>query len=294
MIWKGLGVLLGAAGTVALGVFALAWFTIPDEPTFSDGLAEATEGNDGSLDFVPTAIGGQLTVTGAREGTIVLDQMANGPSFGLRNSKTRVFFQGGPLAVSQLDHDGLSFFLDPEECQFTVGEHNEEAGLTAVQISCPELVDIRGNGTLTVEGLLALPADLVLAEEIPDTGGVLTVDGEEWAVVAPMLMIGDRPAIAGDSENGLWLSDSAYTRGVFLAHDEESDTLVLTSVITEGETHEIESGSCAIDDEVLMVLNPEARLMELTISCDGIEVPGMGSVAIKGTVIYDKIYLTEG
>src|SRR5690606_37802010 len=133
---------------VAFGVFGLALLTNPDEPVFSDGLAEATEGNDGSLDFVPTALGGQLTVTGAREGTIVLDHMANGPSFGLGNSKTRIFFQGGPLAVTQLDHDGLSFFLEPEECQFTVSQSNEQAGLAAVAVSCPQLVDIRGNGTV--------------------------------------------------------------------------------------------------------------------------------------------------
>lgn len=287
--------LLGAAGIVALAVLGLARLTIPDDPTFIDGLSDAAAGDDGSPDFMPTAIGGQLEVSGAREATITLDQVANGPSFGLRNSKTRIFFQGGPLTVSQFEYDGLSFFPDPEECQFADGEHNEDTGLAAAQVSCPELTDIRGNGTLTVEGVVVLPADLVLALEIPETGGVLTVGNEQWEAVQPMLMLGGLGSISvGDSGNGLWLGDFEHTKGVFLEHDEDSGTLSLSSMIHDGEIHEIASASCTIDGQELMVLNPEARLIELTIFCEAVEVPGLGTVLIEGTVIYDEIYVLEG
>jgi hypothetical protein len=69
MIWNGLGVLLGSAGVIVAGVVGLVWL-VPDDPAFSEGFGDASEGSDGNIDFVPTAIGEELQVTGAREGSI--------------------------------------------------------------------------------------------------------------------------------------------------------------------------------------------------------------------------------
>ena len=65
MIWKGLGIFLGSAGFIVAGVIGLALWLVPNEPAFSEGFADASEGAHGTLDFVPTAIGGELEVTGA-------------------------------------------------------------------------------------------------------------------------------------------------------------------------------------------------------------------------------------
>ena len=149
MIWKSLGVLLGAVTLIILGVVGLARVTVPDEPNFAEGLEEGGTDADTFLETLPIAVGGQLELSGAKEGTVVVDQNVNGPSYGLGNSKTRIFFEGSPLSVSQMSHDGLTFFPEPEDCEFTTGVQNEETGITAVKMCCPELVDIRGNGTLS-------------------------------------------------------------------------------------------------------------------------------------------------
>lgn len=162
---------MGAAALVVVGVVGLARLTVPDEPSFGEALDEAGEDGEIGTDFVPDVVGGRLTVTGAREATLDLEPKGNGPNFGLGSSKTQLYLQGGPLEITQMDHDGLSFFPDPDDCVFTIGERNEVAGLVAVMVSCPELTDIRGNGTLAVEGHLALPADIAIAVELPQTGG---------------------------------------------------------------------------------------------------------------------------
>jgi hypothetical protein len=294
LIWKSLGVLLGAVTLIILGVVGLARVTVPDEPNFAEGLEEGGTDADTFLETLPIAVGGQLELSGAKEGTVVVDQNVNGPSYGLGNSKTRIFFEGSPLSVSQMSHDGLTFFPEPEDCEFTTGVQNEETGITAVKMSCPELVDIRGNGTLTVEGYLALPASLVLAEEIPDTGGVLTVGKEEWGVTLPMLMIvGFGGFSIEGSENGLWLGDSEYVRGVFLEHNADLDTLTPHSVIYDGRIHEIADGACITQEEVVMILSPEAEMRALTLSCQDVEIPGMGAVGIEGTVVYDRVVIIE-
>ena len=112
-IWKGLAVLPGVAGVVVLGVQALALITVPDEPSFAEALDDAGVGDDGSVPFVPTAIGGESVVTGAREGTITLEQQVDGPTFGLGSGDAWVFFESGPLVISQMSYDGLAFFPDP-------------------------------------------------------------------------------------------------------------------------------------------------------------------------------------
>lgn len=286
---------MGAAALVVVGVVGLARLTVPDEPSFGEALDEAGEDGEIGTDFVPDVVGGRLTVTGAREATLDLEPKGNGPNFGLGSSKTQLYLQGGPLEITQMDHDGLSFFPDPDDCVFTIGERNEVAGLVAVMVSCPELTDIRGNGTLAVEGHLALPADIAIAVELPQTGGTVTVGETTWQIFDPILFVGDHPVVvAGDDDAGLWLTEEDHLHGLFLEHVAETDTLRLDKVSLEGVVHEVGPASCVVEDEEIMVANPQARLMELTLSCEGVEVPGLGPVPIEGTVVYTKVYGMDG
>ena len=291
MIWKGLGVLGLAAASVTGVVIGLAFLIVPDEPTFAEGFEESV---DTPEDFVPSAIGGVLQVTGAREGTIDLDRQIGGPSFGLGDAQARVFFTSDPLAIDQMSYDGLAFFPEPEDCEFTEGEHNKEAGLVAVHINCPDLVDIRDNGSITLEGFAALPADLVIELDLPETGGVITVGDEEWEIVDPLLFIGPRfqGQGGGAADLGLSLRPTDLDRGLFLAYDMDADRLIPATIFYDETVTEM-TGSCTLTDVEVMILNPQTQFRELTIDCENVDVPDLGTVEITGTVVYEKIYFVE-
>jgi hypothetical protein len=290
LIWKSVGVLLGAVALIVLGVVGLARLTVPDEPTFAEGLEEGD--GEGFLDVAPIAIGGQLEVSGAREGTIVIDQNVNGPSYGLGNSKTRIFFEGSPLTVSQMSHDGLSFFPEPEECEFTTGAQNEGTGITAVQISCPELVDIRGNGTLAVEGYLALPTGVVMALDVPDSGGALMVGDEEWVIPPDVILFVGEAFFGG--EPGFQLTEENLAGSMFIGHDPASDTLFVRGMANpDGELTEVPPDACTVSQERVMVVSPDMEAFAVGISCEEIEVPGMGLVPVEGSVVLHKIQVAD-
>lgn len=291
MIWKGLGILAASAVLVVLGVVGLARFTIPDAPTFSEGLEEAGESADGGLDFVPTAPGGELEITGATSETVTLDRQVDGPTFGLGNSQTKMFFESDPLAIGQMSHGGLAFFPEPGDCSFTEGGHNEDTGLIAVKVSCAELVDIRDNGSITLEGILALPADLVITVDMPDTGGTITVGNEEWEIVDPVLVVA--PSSLDDDMTAVAfpLQSEDPPRTIHLSYDATADRIILTgfSVAQEG-FQELAAGACTITDETLTVVNPEAEIRQLTIECVGVDIPDVGPVDLEGSVIYQILF----
>lgn len=291
MIWKGFGVLAGTALVVVLMVVGLALLIVPDEPTFSEGLEEAAESDDGTVDFSPTAPGGQLEVTGAAEGTINLERTAHGPTYGLENSDMKIFFESDPLTISQMSYEGLAFFPEPEDCEFTEGEHNEESGLVGVEVSCPELVDIRDNGTITLEGILALPADLVIKVDIPDTGGTITVGDEEWEIVDPVLVVA--PSSLDDDMTAVRfpLESEEPPRTVHLSYDATADRISIVGFsVPREDLRELPTEECDINDETLMAVNPEAEIREVTISCEEVDVPDMGTIDIEGSVVYQILF----
>lgn len=294
MIWKGFGVLAGTAALIVLGVIGLARLVVPDEPTFSEGLEQASESDDGTVDFTPTAPGGRLEVTGAAEGTIHLERTAQGPTYGLENSKTKIFFEPDPLTISQMSYEGLAFFPDPGDCEFTEGEHNEESGLVAVEVSCPELVDIRGNGTISLEGVLALPADLVIEVDTPDTGGTITVGDEEWEIVDPVLFVGRR--FRGDelTEVEFNIFTNNVQKGLNLVYNHDSGQMALIAVHFDQRSQPVDGSGCTLMDEEVMVVNPQTQFRQLTIECEELEVPELGTVTIEGSVVYEKFLVEEG
>lgn len=292
MVWKGLGILFGAAALVVVGVLGLARL-IADVPTFDEGFVAGDDTNGEAGEFVVTAVGARLEISGAREATVTLDRTVSGPSFGIGDSTTRIFFERDPLAVDQMSHDGLAFFPEPEDCELTEGEHNEDVGLIAVEMSCPELTDIRDNGTISVEGQVALPSDLVRELELPDLGGVLTVGGEEWEILDPVLVVG-ASVPDGAGELGLSLNPEEPENGMFLSYDLETGRLFPGTLLYDGTTSDLEGVSCSIRDETIIAVNPAAEINELTLDCADVEIEGLGQVDISGTIVYQKLYMTEG
>lgn len=292
MPWKRL-VVFGLAGVVVIGaVVALARIIIPDEPDFAEGLEDATENPEGTLEFTPSAIGGELQVSGARDGTITLERNISGPSYGLGDAETRIFFEPDPLQITQMSYDGLAFFPEPEDCEFTEGEHNEEAGLAAVRVSCPELVDIRDNGSLTVEGHLALPADMVMELDRPATGGTVTVGETDWELSRdPFLFIGpsdDDPTMSVHSD------DVDATLGLHFVYDTQSDSLSLAAIsYGDRPMSDVSPGACSIGTEQVAVINPQSSIHEMTLRCDSVDVPELGSLPVEGTVVFEKVIFVE-
>ena len=290
MIWRGIGLLVGAAALVVVSVAALALVVVPDEPRFSDAVEEETGVEE---DFVPDALGARLAISGARNDTVVLDDTVGGPTFGLGSSRTRIFFEADPIAIGQMSHDGLAFFPEPDDCEFTPGEHNEGAGLVAVRISCLELVDIRDNGSITLEGVAALPADLVIEIDLPETGGSVTVGDQVWEIVDPLLFIG--PRFRGDPMTAveflLWTRDAR--QGLRFIYNDETGLISFVAVDFDETSHEINSSACSLTDEEVMTLNPQTQFRELNIDCGAVDIGDLGTVEITGSITYQKVYFTE-
>ena len=287
MIWKGLGVLLGSAGVIVAGVVGLALWLVPDEPAFSEGFGDAAEGSDGGLDFVPTAIGGELEVTGAREGSITLERNIEGPGFGLGDARTKIFFEPSPLTITQMSYDGLAFYPEPDDCEFTEGEHNEEIGVAAARVVCPELVDIRDNETISLEGYVALPADVVIERDLPELGGTVAVGEETWEMaeanlgIYPVSHYGDSPEPAYLQ---MWTGD--YLRGMSFEMDRETETLTLVEVYWPEGQSDVPPGACSISTEFLVQVDPNNSLHRLEFACDSVAVRGMGEVPITGSIVF--------
>lgn len=293
MIWKGLGVLAGSAALVILGVWGLARVTVPDVPDFQEVLTTASTTQDGSLEFVPITIGGDLTITGARDGTMTFDGVASGPSYGFDSAKGNIFFETDPLSISQMAYDGLAFFPEPEDCTTTTGGHNEEIGLVAVRIECAELTDIRDNGSITVDGYVALPADMVIELDLPDPGGTVTVGDSTFEPVDPVLFIGPVLEDPGHEPEdiGLWLSsDDLEGPTVFLRYSESSKSLAVARVFYNRGIAEVDPGECDTETVEIEVINPQSSVMEVSFSCDSVEVSSHGAIVVEGDVVFQRAY----
>lgn len=289
MIWKGLGVLGGTAALIVLGVIGLARLTVPDEPTFSEELEAASETGDGGEGFSPTAPGGRIEITGAREATVSFEGDFD-------NSTTQIDFESDPLSIGQMYHDGLTFFPEPDACEFTEGEHNEDAGLVVFEISCEALEDIRDNGTITMEGVVALPAGLVMAQDLPATGGTATVGEEAWEL-SPEAILFVFPDSPGNSDEGPSFSvvsdDIDASLIIVFGYDPESEIVTVASVSYQGEQVEIGSGQCSTESGQLAAINPEHSFHELTFSCDSVQVSSLGEVPIEGTVVFERVLVHD-
>jgi hypothetical protein len=283
VIWKGLGVLLGSAALIVAGIIGLARWIVPDEPDFSEGFATAGTTPEGSLDFVPSAIGGELEVTGARAGNISLEDEVGGPSFGLGNARTRIFFESDPLQITQMSHDGLAFFPEPEDCDFTVGELNEDVGIAAVQVICGELVDIRGNGTISLEGYLALPTDEVIERDLPELGGTVTVGALTWEIADANLGIYPKSVVEPVTLD-MWTGD--YVQGMTFAMERETEALNLAQVYWPQGESEVPAGACSISTELMVQVDADNSIHRLDFSCASVAVRGMGDVPIEGSVVF--------
>lgn len=288
---------LGAAfAGVVMATLALAALIVsgPTGMPQASGAAEPSPGAGdpgGPVGVIP-GLGGELTVSGDREGTFAFNRSADGPGFGLTGGDGRIFFDGRPLAVVQLNLDGLSFFPEPDACTITPGNLRNAIGIGRADLRCDELVDIRGNGEITIRGNLGLPLDLLAVRELPLPGGSVTVGQETWIFTAATLEAWQLATLGGTRAYNLELADEAAGAALNVTFDIETRALTLDNVARDGADANLPEG-CPLGSTELGQLNPRTTVIELSIDCEAVEVPGLGAVPIQGTVIVERLEWPE-
>jgi hypothetical protein len=257
----------------------------PQASDVAGPLPAASVPPDPALTGIP-GLGGDLVVTGDLEGTYTLNRLAEGPGYGIRGSDGRVFFDGSPLSVVQMNLDGLSFFPSPEDCTITAGNLGNAIGVGRAELACDGLTDIRGNGTIDVRGTVGLPLDLLALRTLPVAGGTVTAGAETWTFAAATLEAWQMPLIGGTRSYNMQLVDDEGEGGLFFTFDLETRRLALEGVGRQGTVEVVDPSTCDLATEELGQLNARTTVLELTIDCAAIDVPGLGTVPIGGSVVW--------
>lgn len=295
-----LGMAFVAVVTATLG---LAGVVVPGEPPTAP-VAGANGEPEASATPMPTdagwlGLGGTLAVSGDREGEFRLTRESLQNRYSLTGDDGRISFEGNPIDVAQLSYDGLEFFPDPEDCTVEPLNLDTAIGVGQAELTCIDLEDIRGNGTISLHGQIGLPVDRLAERTLPLTGGSLEVGPETWIIEEAYLFTWQMPAIAGAPQYNLELADrvtenaSPAIAQLNVSYDIESHALTPATVERDGEFATIPEGACRIEREELGRQNPRTTVVELTISCSEVDVPGLGPVPISGTVVVDEVAWPE-
>jgi hypothetical protein len=283
---RSFAVLGGAFGGVVAVTVGLSWLltTGPTGSTPESGSASATAEPGG----IP-GLGGALAVSGDRQGTFHLTRGTGGDPYALVGDQGRITFEGRPPVISQISYEGLEFFPEPDDCPLTPSNNANRIGIGFAELRCENLSDIRGNGTITLSGEVGLPLDMVAETNLPESGGSLTVGDETWEFAEATLIGYQRPAIAGRTEYNMELEDEDRDASVNFTYDYVSHRLTLASLVRGGEENDVPADRCELLVADVGRPNPRTTVIELTISCVDVEVPGLGRVSISGTVIVDRV-----
>lgn len=294
----------GFAGVVAVTI-GLATVIVPASAVSSQGSNSAQ--HDGSAtDHRPapndgiSGTGGTLTVSGDREGSFILDGPTQGESFfgeaparyGLEGDDGRIFFTRDPVAVEQMSFDGLSFYPDPDECTIEPGDLGHAPGVGQAELRCDSLEDVRGNGVISIDGIIRLPIDLLVPRELPPSGGSVDVGDETWEFDDATLFIGQEGA------SGMTLLDMAsfvdlnwQPSTLHFTYDPQTDRFKLVMVERSGEAVEVADGACDLAATELGEIHGGTTVLELSIECPEVDVPDLGIISVTGTIIVDRTEL---
>jgi len=289
----GLAILAATVGGVAAVAFALGAWIAP-----AASLAEPTPTPEPSFDLAvpPEAIGGSLEISGDRSGTMTLDtasgiglqRMPDSAAYApteLRGPAGHLRFDRDTGQVTHIAYDGLSIFLDPDECTVTHGAVNEGTDLMVALVECSDIADVRGQEVISVTGVIALPTRALLGRgDLPPTGGSVEVDGSTYTFDEVEISLEGEPhEETGRIRDGMTAVDSAVS--IILEYDPETDRLFVAGFAPRFDFVE----PCPIGVEELGRLNDYATVMRLDIDCVDVAVEGGGTGSITGTVIADVI-----
>jgi hypothetical protein len=301
------GILAAATAAVVLATLALSVLIVPRPP--GPTVATPTSGIEMDLGAAPTAIGGQLVVTGDRPGTLTIASERSAPGYepdssvagGLAFDRGEITLSGpqGEVVISprtgeitRIEYDGLSFYLDPGDCSATSGGRNAALGLLHVEVRCQQITDLREGAVIGLEGVISVPADALGDRgDLPPVGGSVQVGQDEVEIVQGVALVGG----FGPVDDGLvpLLVPASDVTGLGIVYDPEDGTYALSSLQVEGVMVELVT-PCPIPSEELGRLNPQTTVVRLAVDCDGVTLPQGGTGAVAGSLVVDMVALGEG
>lgn len=298
---RSLALLAMAFAAVVVVTLALSGVIVPDRPATSGADPDGAEAPTGGS--VPTppptsgggipGLGGTLTASGDYEGTIRLTGESVGESYALEGGDARIVFGGGsPATIDQISFEGWQFFPEEEQCTIIPGNLDTAIGIGFADLSCIGLVEIRDKGTVYLAGEIGMPVDLLAERTLPDAGGTLTVGDETWTIGWSYLATWQQPAIAGVSDYNMELAVDPETALNFY-YDIETHEITPATVVRDGDEADVPADACQVGREELGKHNPRTTVIEVTVECPAVEVPGLGAVPISGTVVVDELQFPE-
>jgi hypothetical protein len=171
----------------------------------------------------------------------------------------------------------------------TPGDLDPAIGVGLAEVRCVDISDIRDHGVISIEGTVGLPIDHLIARQLPPSGGSIEVGDETWTFEVAFLFLWEQPVISGETNPNMLLFDEAQESELRFFHDIETHRTRLSGVVRAGEVADVPDGACSLQREVLGRPNPRSTTIELAIDCPNVDVPGLGLVAIQGTVIVDEL-----
>jgi hypothetical protein len=280
---------LAFVGAVVVTI-GLANVIVPGGPSEPRTAAGGDDGGATPAAPVPTitGIGGNLTVSGDRDGTLTVTRESNEGTYSLVGDGTRVVFQGSePPVISQMSWEGLEFFPEPEACTITPGELDDEIGVGYAEVRCEGLADIRGGGTVDMAGTLGLALTTVGESDLPPMGGTVTVGDETWEFTEAFLFGFPVNLGPGTEDFNMVLTDEANGSMRF-RYDVQTHLLTLLNIERGGEASDLDAGACVLGTDELGRLQPTVAIVELAIDCPAATVSGLGAVPINGTLIVQQ------
>lgn len=236
----------------------------------------------------PTAEGGTLAVSGDRAGPFLLDRVDEDGRYSLLGSDGRVAFDGDPVSVPQVAFEGLNFILDPGECSVVAGEQNPDAGVAWADVTCDGISDVRGTATISISGRVGVAMGVLgVVGNLPTVGGSVTFGDRTMEATIARFVAVPRPSLAGD-DDAMQIGGTDPFWSLSIGWDPESDLLDLTGVSYGTESLDAPPGACDIGRRVVGRYSPRHALVEVTLDCPSVGVPGLGSVPIRGTVMVDQ------
>ena len=292
--FRSLAVLAAAFAGAVVITFGLAVLIVPGLAGSAQGPDPASSGDASAVETDdPSAIpglGGSLAVTGDREDTFRLSRENNGERYSLEGDKGRIIFEGRPVEVTQMSFDGLEFFPDPGACTITPGNLDGLIGIGFAELRCENLTDVRDTGTFTFAGTIGMPLDMIGERELPETGGTVEVGDETWQIAEAFLFTFNVPSFNdGEPEYNMGLVDEDAGGALYFLYDIQTHQLTVATVERGEVSAAVPSDACELREREVGRANPRTAVIELTIRCAGVDVPGLGTVPINGTLIVDRI-----
>lgn len=233
---------------------------------------------------VPTRVGGSLQLSGDHTASVALFR-ATVVGDGVEGDGARMLFGRDPVAVSQLSVNGLQFFPEPSECSVTTGAINHAIGIVETDVECSGISEVRGKGVVSVTGTLGLPATLVASRgDLPDSGGSLQIGSETIRFEDARLRTW---TVAGESPYHMELTDDRTGLTLSFSYDHHTHAIALADIARGAEGGTVLPGACAARAEEIGRLSPHDPVVQLSLRCHGVDVPGMGTVGVEGQLVVD-------